>query len=82
MTWIVHAPVCIVLLAFLVPTVPMPRQQLVFAKRVRKGRALWLLEAGDSLTFCIDPVCVAIGQCCAVAELLDRFRRLVVHLED
>lgn len=34
------------------------------------------------LTFSIDPVRVAIGQCGAVAELLNRLRRLVIDLED
>lgn len=36
----------------------------------------------QSLTFRIDPVCVAVGQRGAVTELLNRLRGLVVDLED
>lgn len=48
---------------------------------------LWLVGNGQRLpgrqhTFCIDPICIAVGQGGAVAQLLDWLGGFVVNLED
>lgn len=48
---------------------------------------LWLVQLSQKLpwrqrTFCIDPICIAVGQGGAVAQLLDWLGRFMVYLED